>query len=155
MQRVREVVELGYKAFVLTVDAIVYGNRERDIRAPWVLDDLEKAGSKNEGVEAGDAVRQPGDQEAVEEEANLSGTAGALVGNDDRDMTWEKVGLRLFSRLHCTDAQTDNPVVKKAHDLAHHDQRHPKRSGKQEPVAIPLNFSKVLRRIAYWLLKQV
>lgn len=89
-ERVREVIKLGYKAICLTVDAIVYGNRERDVRVPWVLEDMEKAGSVNDRVEGGDVVRQPDDQEEVEE-VNLSGTAGALVGNDDRDLSWEVV----------------------------------------------------------------
>ncbi|KZP31170.1 hypothetical protein FIBSPDRAFT_1037639 [Athelia psychrophila] len=89
-ERVREVAALGYKAIVLTVDAIVYGNRERDVRAPWVLDDMEKAETQNApGVEAGDGVRQPGDLEELEE-VDLGGCAGALVAHDDRDMTWEK-----------------------------------------------------------------
>lgn len=92
-ERVREVVELGYKAIVLTVDAIVYGNRERDVRAPWVLEDMEKAGAANGGVEGGDVVRRPGDLEELEEVTDLSGSAGALVAHDDRDMTFEKVSL--------------------------------------------------------------
>jgi L-lactate dehydrogenase (cytochrome) len=87
--RVREVVKLGYKAICLTVDAIVPGNRENDIRAPWVLDDMEKTDG---ATEAGDVVREPGDTENQEQEINITGTAGALVGNDDRDMTWKEVG---------------------------------------------------------------
>ena len=39
--RVREVVALGYNASFLTVDAIVAGNRERDIRAPFELEEQE------------------------------------------------------------------------------------------------------------------
>ena len=85
----KEVVKLGYKVICLTVDAIVPGNREKDIRASWVLDDMEKLDDAH-GVQGGDAVRQPGDAE-VEEVINIMGTAGALISNDDRDMTWSEV----------------------------------------------------------------
>lgn len=81
--RVKEVVDLGYKAICLTVDALVPGNREMDVRAPWVLDDIEGVGSEGAEVAA--------EPEIDEDGANLLGTAGALIGNDDRDMTWEEV----------------------------------------------------------------
>lgn len=84
----REVVNLGYKAICLTVDALVPGNREMDVKAPWVLEDLEKACS---GMQDGDALGNPGEPEIEEEGTNLLGTAGALIGNDDRDMNWEQV----------------------------------------------------------------
>jgi len=79
-QRVREIDTLGYKAIFLTVDAIVAGKRERDIRNPWQLEDEEKGTptywSENDGPEkAVDGL----------------GTAGALIANDDRNMTWERV----------------------------------------------------------------
>ncbi|KAJ7446514.1 FMN-dependent dehydrogenase-domain-containing protein [Mycena galericulata] len=78
-KRVREVERLGYKAIFLTVDAVVPGNREKDIKSPWVMEDLERGTPKvyveGEGAEDGDTV---------------FGTAGALIVNDDRDMTWEK-----------------------------------------------------------------
>jgi len=89
---IQEIEQLGYKAIFLTVDAIVYGNRERDVKAPWIEEDMER-----EGLE--------GDERQVDKEAlediDLSGTAGALVKNDDRDMTWEKTipWLRRVSRL--------------------------------------------------------
>ncbi|KZP15029.1 hypothetical protein FIBSPDRAFT_867647 [Athelia psychrophila] len=87
-ERVREVVGLGYKAIVLTVDAIVYGNRERAVRTPWVLEDMEKAETKNApGVEARDVARRLDDQEELED---FGGSAGALLAHDDWDMTWEK-----------------------------------------------------------------
>ncbi|KAJ2920241.1 hypothetical protein MD484_g6, partial [Candolleomyces efflorescens] len=77
--RVNEVVRLGYRAIFLTVDAIVAGNREADIRSPWVLEDQESGTSpvwnENDPVE----------------DVNLGGTAGALVDRDDKNMTWEKV----------------------------------------------------------------
>ncbi|KAJ3571579.1 hypothetical protein NP233_g3659 [Leucocoprinus birnbaumii] len=89
-QRVREVVDLGYKAIFLTVDAIVAGNRERDIRNPWELEDEEK------GIPT---YWSGGD--APEQEADGMGTAGALIANDDRDMTWEKTipWLRSLTKL--------------------------------------------------------
>ncbi|KAG6842547.1 hypothetical protein C0991_000073 [Blastosporella zonata] len=79
-KRVRNVEKLGYKSIWLTVDALVPGNREKDIRAPWILDELESTkpeyhADAEEHAEGGDAG---------------FGTAGALIANDDRDMTWEK-----------------------------------------------------------------
>jgi len=78
-QRVREIDSLGYKAIFLTVDAIVAGNRERDIRIPWQLEDEEK-GTPTYWSENGDL-----------EEVDGMGTAGALIANDDQNMTWERV----------------------------------------------------------------
>ncbi|TEB39247.1 hypothetical protein FA13DRAFT_459719 [Coprinellus micaceus] len=78
LKRVQEVVGLGYKAIFLTVDAIVAGNREEDIRCPWVLEELESG--------------KPAvwDENAPVEDVNLGGTAGNLVNRDDRNMKWEK-----------------------------------------------------------------
>jgi L-lactate dehydrogenase (cytochrome) len=87
--RVREVERLGYQAIFLTVDAVVAGNRERDIRNPWVLEDEEKGTPTYWSGEGTFGV-----------EADGMGTAGALVANDDRDMTWEKVFSSLLF-LHC------------------------------------------------------
>jgi L-lactate dehydrogenase (cytochrome) len=83
-QRVRAVEEAGYKAIFLTVDAIVAGRRERDIRSPWVLEDEERGFSPvhSEEGEVGSAL---------EAELNSLGTAGALIADNDRNMTWEKV----------------------------------------------------------------
>ncbi|KAJ7597181.1 FMN-dependent dehydrogenase-domain-containing protein [Mycena floridula] len=77
-QRVRNCEKLGFKAVFLTVDAVVYSNRELDVKSSWVLDEMETNVSKYyvEGSKEG--------------EASMSGTAGALIANDDRDMTWEK-----------------------------------------------------------------
>ncbi|KAH6917254.1 cytochrome b2 [Coprinopsis sp. MPI-PUGE-AT-0042] len=87
--RVREVEQLGYKAIFLTVDAIVAGNREADIRSPWTLEDQESG------------TTPVLDENAPVDEINLGGTAGALVNNDDRDMTWEKTipWLRKLTKL--------------------------------------------------------
>jgi L-lactate dehydrogenase (cytochrome) len=86
LERIREVVQLGYKAICLTVDAIVPGNREMDIKAPWALEDMEKAGGQE-----GDVVRESSVTEAEDQGINMMGTAGALISNIDRDMTWSKV----------------------------------------------------------------
>ncbi|KAJ6621231.1 FMN-dependent dehydrogenase-domain-containing protein [Mycena sp. CBHHK59/15] len=89
-KRVREVERLGYKAICLTVDAVVPGNREKDIKSPWVMDDVERGSPKihveGEGEDDGDSV---------------FGTAGALIVNDDRNMTWEKTipWIRSVSKL--------------------------------------------------------
>jgi L-lactate dehydrogenase (cytochrome) len=79
---VREVERLGYKAIFLTVDALTVGNREQDIRCPWVLEDEENGGPTEfytEGI-------------APSKEVDILGTAGALISHIDRDMTWEKAG---------------------------------------------------------------
>ena len=82
-QRVRGIEKLGYKAIFLTVDAIVPGNRERDIRSPWIIEEQEN----------GPVYYQPGSPaDPPEDGQNLFGTAGALIANADRNMTWEKVG---------------------------------------------------------------
>ncbi|KAF8167968.1 FMN-dependent dehydrogenase-domain-containing protein [Crassisporium funariophilum] len=92
-KRVREIESLGYKAIFLTVDAVVPGNRERDIRSPWVLEDQER-GSPQYHIE-------DGSRGAAKEEVNIFGTAGALIANDDRDMTWERTipWLRSITKL--------------------------------------------------------
>ena len=79
---VREVEELGYKAIFLTVDALVAGNRERDIRCPWILEDEENGGPAEYYVEG----------VTPSKEVDILGTAGALISSIDRDMTWDKAG---------------------------------------------------------------
>lgn len=79
-KRVREVERLGYRSIWLTVDAVVPGNREKDIKSPWILEDMERGTALYYGA-----------QEVVGGNTNIFGTAGALIANDDRDMTWEKV----------------------------------------------------------------
>ncbi|KAJ7574442.1 FMN-dependent dehydrogenase-domain-containing protein [Mycena floridula] len=75
--RVLNAVKLGYKAIVLTVDAVVYSNREFDIKAPFVLDEME----------SGPKYYREGNEERGPDMANYT---GAFVANDDRDMTWER-----------------------------------------------------------------
>jgi len=86
---IREIETLGYKAIFLTVDAIVYGNRERDIKAPWLEEDMEREGQEGSAGQIDNG------------EVNMAGTAGAMVQNDDRDMTWEKTipWLRSVTKL--------------------------------------------------------
>lgn len=79
---VREVETLGYNAIFLTVDAIVAGRRDRDIKAPFVLEDQENEATK----------QQPSAE--VPQEEDILGTSGAMVAGNDVDMTWEKVGFR-------------------------------------------------------------
>ncbi|KAJ3710912.1 FMN-dependent dehydrogenase-domain-containing protein [Lentinula guzmanii] len=45
---VQEAEQLGYKAIALTVDAVVVGNRERDVKSLWVLEQQE---GKNSGYD--------------------------------------------------------------------------------------------------------
>lgn len=91
LQRVRAIEALGYNAIFLTVDAPVAGNRERDVRAPFELEEQEREAErqtrKNES--GGEAPQE--DQEQEEAETDILGTAGALLKNDDTDMSWEKV----------------------------------------------------------------
>ncbi|KAJ7110075.1 FMN-dependent dehydrogenase-domain-containing protein [Mycena epipterygia] len=89
-KRVRNVERLGYKAIFLTVDAVIPGNREKDIKSPWLMEDLERGSP---------AVHVEGEGEAGGD--TVFGTAGALIVNDDRDMTWEKTipWLRSVTKL--------------------------------------------------------
>ena len=80
---VKEVEALGYNAIFLTVDAIIAGRRDRDIKAPFVLEDQEKETAK----------QRPSIEESQEEEEDTLGTSGALVAGNDVDMTWERVSL--------------------------------------------------------------
>lgn len=83
---VRDIERLGYKAIFLTVDAITSGNRENDIRNPWLEEDEERGIAR---------VYDPAEEN---DPVNLLGTAGALTAANDRDMTWEKV-YRLMCSL--------------------------------------------------------
>ena len=79
---VKEVEALGYNAIFLTVDAIIAGRRDRDIKAPFVLEDQEREAAK----------QQPSTENPREGEEDTLGTSGALVARNDVDMTWERVG---------------------------------------------------------------
>lgn len=90
-QRVREVGRLGYNAIFLTVDAIVPGNRERDVRAGWEQEEVEQVAGEGEGKSKADLPRQRDDMKELESSIDIKGTAGALIVNDDVNMTWKKV----------------------------------------------------------------
>ncbi|EJF66571.1 FMN-dependent dehydrogenase-domain-containing protein [Dichomitus squalens] len=100
-QRVREVVSLGYSAIFLTVDAVVPGNRERDIRAPFELEAQEREAEKVERADQADSPEAPVQDKEEKGETNLLGTAGALIANADLDMTWERTvpWLRSLTKL--------------------------------------------------------
>jgi len=89
---VKEIEGQGYKAIFLTVDAVIAGNRERDIRVPFVLQDTLRAvateTTDNTASRVEDGVVS---EETVNESVEDGGTAGALLQNDDLDMTWTKV----------------------------------------------------------------
>ncbi|KAF8642316.1 hypothetical protein AX16_009586 [Volvariella volvacea WC 439] len=89
-KRVRDIEKLGYKAIFLTVDAVVPSNRERDVRSGWELEAMESGVPKYYDENSSDPP-----------ELNSLGTAGALIVNDDRDMTWEKTipWLRRVTKL--------------------------------------------------------
>lgn len=113
---VREVEELGYNAIFLTVDAPIAGNRERDIRAPFEIVQQEReVPGEGEGKTEGEMPRAQGDAaEQEDEEADGLGTAGALLKNDDLDMSWDRVRhFRYQSGLvsQCSIACKDHPLA--------------------------------------------
>lgn len=126
--RVREVERLGYKAIFLTVDAIVSGNRERDVRAGWEQEEVERVAEEGEEKSTADLPRRRDDMEEVEMNVDVRGTAGALVANDDSNMTWKKVGKKaqaLWSRPTIeADMHADNPVAAQYHQATNRHQRH-------------------------------
>ncbi|KAJ8076695.1 hypothetical protein PM082_001118 [Marasmius tenuissimus] len=89
---IEEVERLGYKSIWLTVDLASLGNRERDVKSGWVLEDQE-SGAPPVYVEE---VAKGG-----EESVNFFGTSSPVVALDDRDMTWEKTipWLRSVTKL--------------------------------------------------------
>ncbi|CCL99735.1 uncharacterized protein FIBRA_01757 [Fibroporia radiculosa] len=98
-ERIREVEALGYRAIVLTVDAPVAGNRERDVRAPFELEAQEREAAGGQG---GEMPRQPERvDEDLEEQINLNGTVGSSLSNADLDMTFTETipWLRSVTKL--------------------------------------------------------
>ncbi|KAF5357138.1 hypothetical protein D9756_006810 [Leucocoprinus leucothites] len=92
-KQVREADALGYKAIFLTVDTVVTGNRERDIRNVWESEDEEKG-----------APRYWSESDIPEEETIPAGTARtnrSLGAFKDKDMTWDKTipWLRKITKL--------------------------------------------------------
>ena len=93
--RIKEIEAQGYNAVFLTVDAIVAGNRERDNRAPFEIEDMEKAAVENDDTH----LERESNAVAI---AEGGGHAGALLASDDVDMTWDKVLPRLAPLPTCT-----------------------------------------------------
>ncbi|EPQ60684.1 hypothetical protein GLOTRDRAFT_31249 [Gloeophyllum trabeum ATCC 11539] len=89
-ERVKEAERLGYKAIFLTVDAITPGNRERDIRAPYILEAQEAEAETKGGVEKPRTTAQVQEEEEEDGNINIMGTAGALIASVDQNMSWEK-----------------------------------------------------------------
>ncbi|KAF7364023.1 hypothetical protein MSAN_01061000 [Mycena sanguinolenta] len=75
-KRVREAERLGYKAIFLTVDALVLGNREKDMRSRW-------------------------DAEEAAMPAFAASGAGTMSAYADMDMSWERTipWLRSITKL--------------------------------------------------------
>lgn len=127
-KRVREVEGLGYQAIFLTVDAPVSGNRERDIRAPYELEEQEREGQPSEeGQTIGEMHRQPDDAEKETEgqQPNLYGTAGTLLQNMDLNMTFKEASCFLSS-MRCladTIVPADDTVVALRNEAAHCSER--------------------------------
>ncbi|KAH9937552.1 FMN-dependent dehydrogenase-domain-containing protein [Fomitopsis serialis] len=92
---IREVEELGFNAMFMTVDGPVNGNRERDLRAPFDLEEQEriveeaKKASGKPG-ESGELPERPedADNKLVDGELVLVGTSGGLRTTAELDMSW-------------------------------------------------------------------
>ncbi|KAI0068414.1 hypothetical protein BV25DRAFT_1867388 [Artomyces pyxidatus] len=84
--RIKEIENQGYKAIFLTVDAVVAGNRERDLRAIYELEDMDKEGSPTaaDTLDTANAT----EEKVIKTSVQGGGTAGALLQHDDLDMTW-------------------------------------------------------------------
>jgi len=99
LERIREVERLGYKAIFLTVDAPITGNRERDVRSAWQLEEINEIGKGKSKEEL------PLTQEQVELDGDFTtdsgDTASVLLVDDDIDMTWEETipWLRSVTKL--------------------------------------------------------
>ena len=114
LKLIREVEALGYSAIFLTVDAVVPASRERDIKAPWVLEDQEReAEGKSRSV---DDLQD----EAV---GDILGTAGGLIVGNDTDMTWEKVCTHILCFV-CSPNRIgpDDPLVEEGDKVTDRDQ---------------------------------
>jgi len=115
LELVKEVEALGYSAIFLTADAVVPGSRERDIKAPWILEDQER-----EVLEKPPAADDPQD-EAV---GGALGTAGGLISGNDVDMTWEKVCTYiLFPTDSPNQIGSDHSLVAESNKVTDRDQR--------------------------------
>ncbi len=134
-KRVREVEQLGYRAIFLTVDAPVAGSRERDIKAPFVLEEQEReaaAAVKDEVPQ--EAPREEDDADKMEEEISINVTAGALVASADRDMSWEHVGSSPFIDVNDLKVPIDHSLASQCDEVAHRYQRLTHATGSYYPV---------------------
>ena len=114
LELIREVEALGYSAIFLTVDAVVPGSRERDIKAPWILEDQER-----EAEGKPQSVDDPQD-EAV---GSTLGTAGGLIAGIDKDMTWEKVCTHIPCFVYSSNwIGPDDPLVEEGDKVTDRDQ---------------------------------
>ena len=93
LRRIREVEGLGYKAIFLTVDAPITGNRERDDRSFWELEEINSVGKGKNLAKLPHSSAQVNDFEETETDTN--GAAGGLLVNGDVDMTWNEVSLQI------------------------------------------------------------
>lgn len=117
VERVREAERLGYNAIFLTVDAVVPGFREKDIRAPFVLEEEEREAERKAAEAEGREVPIPDIPQKEDEDGGGLGTAGALIADTDRDMTWEKVRLpsHIAARGLIHWRSTDHSVASQRH----------------------------------------
>lgn len=114
LELVREVEALGYSAIFLTVDAVVPGNRERDIKALWILEDQER-----EAQEKSPAISDPQDAAA----GGIFGTAGGLIAGNDVDMTWEKVRTYILCPANSPNRTgSDHSLVEESNKVADRNQ---------------------------------
>ena len=114
LELIREVEALGYSAIFLTVDAVVPGSRERDIKAPWVLEDQEREA---------EGKPQPVDDPQDEADGNTLGTAGELITGNDGNMTWEKVCTPLSCFVYPPNRiGPDDPLVEESDTVTDRDQ---------------------------------
>ncbi|KZT74752.1 hypothetical protein DAEQUDRAFT_719932 [Daedalea quercina L-15889] len=97
-ERVREIERLDYNAIFLTVDAPVGGNRERDVRAPFELEDQER---EAEGVDGASQDAPQSEDDLEEKSVNFDGTIGSSLHSMDTDMTFKETipWLRSVTRL--------------------------------------------------------
>ena len=114
LELIREVEALGYSAIFLTVDAVVPGIRDRDIKAQWVLENQEQ-----DSEEKPRTVDDPQDEIV----GSILGTAGGLAAGNDADMTWEKVRAHIpcFMRS-LNQIGPDDPLAEESDRVTDRDQ---------------------------------
>lgn len=121
----REVEELGFNAVFMTVDGPVNGNRERDLKAPFELEEQERlAEEAKRGPGAsgeGELPERPedADDKLVEGELVLVGTSGGLRTTAELDMSWTDVSERRMLDCGVTDAVVDSALAAKDDKASH------------------------------------